>query len=74
MPGKQKKASTIEGLWKELKRVRNELQQVQKELRQTRKKLELNKVKIIQTKKERYGTLLTFEDPNGHWLELFEPA
>ncbi len=24
-------------------------------------------------RKEGYGKLLTFEDPNGHWLELLEP-
>ena len=23
---------------------------------------------------EEYGKLLTLEDPNGHWLELFEPT
>lgn len=23
---------------------------------------------------EPYGKLLTFEDPDGHWLELYEPA
>ncbi len=37
-------------------------------------KLKAEGVKIIQVKKESYGTLLTFEDPNGHWLELFEPV
>lgn len=34
-----------------------------------------NKVKIIGSLRvEPYGKLLTFEDPNGHWLELFEPT
>lgn len=32
-------------------------------------------VKLIsEIRNEPYGKLLTFEDPNGHWLELFEPA
>ena len=34
-----------------------------------------NNVKLIgHIRKEKYGKLLTFEDPNGHWLELFEPV
>ena len=34
-----------------------------------------HKVKLIgDIRKEKYGKLLTFEDPNGHWLELFEPS
>lgn len=38
------------------------------------KHLEENGVKTIgEIKNESYGKLLTFEDPNGHWLELFEP-
>jgi len=30
-------------------------------------------VKLIQKRKTIYGALLTFQDPNGHWLELYEP-
>jgi len=38
-------------------------------------RLEEHGVRIIgDIRCEPYGTLLTFEDPNGHWLELFEPA
>jgi len=36
--------------------------------------LEQKKVKIIKKREETYEKLITFEDPNGHWLELFEPA
>lgn len=33
-----------------------------------------NNVKLIgDIREEKYGKVLTFEDPNGHWLELFEP-
>ena len=43
--------------------------------------IELMKEKLIESekkligniRKEKYGKLLTFEDPNGHWLELFDP-
>lgn len=39
-----------------------------------KRKLETREVNIIGgIRKEEYGKLLTFEDPNGHWLELFEP-
>ena len=32
-----------------------------------------NNVKLIgDIRNEVYGKLLTFEDPNGHWLELFQ--
>ncbi len=38
------------------------------------KRFKENGVKTIgEVKNESYGKLLTFEDPNGHWLELFEP-
>ena len=31
-------------------------------------------VKLIgDIREEPYGKLLTFEDPDGHWLEFFEP-
>ncbi len=36
-------------------------------------KLRSNNVKIVQIREEDYGKLLTFEDLNGNWLELFEP-
>ncbi|MBI5733322.1 MAG: VOC family protein [Candidatus Kerfeldbacteria bacterium] len=37
------------------------------------RKLEGSGVKLIGgIRNESYGKLLTFEDPNGHWLELFE--
>ncbi|AEW22617.1 VOC family protein [Tannerella forsythia] len=29
--------------------------------------------RIGSIRKEPYGKLLTFEDPDGHWLEFFEP-
>ena len=29
--------------------------------------------RIGSIRKEPYGKLLTFEDPDGHWLEIFEP-
>jgi len=33
-----------------------------------------NHVKVMgDIRNEVYGKLLTFEDPNGHWLELYEP-
>jgi len=39
-----------------------------------KKRLESYRIKLIgDIRKEDYGKLLTFEDPNGHWLELFEP-
>lgn len=38
-----------------------------------KKRLEQNKVKIIKdVREESYGKIFTFEDPNGHWLEVFE--
>ena len=38
-------------------------------------KLVKNGVNVIgDIRSKSYGKLLTFEDPNGHWLELFEPA
>lgn len=36
--------------------------------------LEHNVKLVGDIRDEGYGKLLTFEDPNGHWLELFEPA
>ena len=39
-----------------------------------KQKLESCNVKIVRIREEKYGRLLTFEDPNGHWLELFEPS
>ncbi len=39
----------------------------------TEKRLKEKRVKLIGTiRNESYGELLTFEDPNGHWLEFFE--
>lgn len=35
--------------------------------------LEAGVVLIGDIRRESYGFLLTFEDPDGHWLELFEP-
>lgn len=33
-----------------------------------------NKVQLIgDIREEAFGKLLTFVDPNGHWMELFEP-
>ena len=43
------------------------------DLNQAKKRIELGGIKIINIREEEYGKLLTFEDPNGHWLELFEP-
>ncbi len=34
--------------------------------------IENNVTLIGDIRQENYGKLLTFEDPNGHWLELFE--
>jgi metallothiol transferase len=42
-------------------------------LESIRRELDENSVKIIQVRDKAYGRLLTFEDPNGHWLELFQP-
>ena len=44
------------------------------DIEKMKKKLLSNKVKLIGAiRAESYGKLLTFEDPDGHWLELFEP-
>lgn len=44
------------------------------DIEQMKSKLIKNNVKLINNiRNEEYGKLLTFEDPNGHWLELFEP-
>lgn len=44
------------------------------DIEKAREKLQKQSVKIIgDIRHEPYGKLLTFEDPNGHWLELFEP-
>ena len=46
-----------------------------KDIEKMKLKLLEHKVKLIgDIRKEKYGKLLTFEDPNGHWLELFEPS
>lgn len=43
-------------------------------IQQVKEQLENHNVKIIgDVRNESYGKLLTFEDPNGHWLEVFEP-
>ena len=43
-------------------------------MEQAKRQLEEKGVKIVgDIRNEDYGKLLTFEDPNGHWLELFEP-
>ena len=39
-----------------------------------KQKLKMSKTKIIgDIRAESYGKLLTFEDPNGHWIEFYEP-
>lgn len=43
------------------------------DISQAEQKLQELKVKIIQKQVEPYGTLLTFQDPDGHWLEFYEP-
>ena len=43
------------------------------DLEEMKQLLHKKKVKIVKIREESYGKLLTFEDPNGHWLELFEP-
>jgi metallothiol transferase len=64
-----------------LQRHRNEPLQPQKtrimfqvdDIKTMQKRLEENGVRVIAgIRNHSYGKLLTFEDPNGHWLELFE--
>ena len=44
------------------------------DIKNAAKQVEKNGGKLIgSVRKENYGNLQTFEDPNGHWLELFEP-
>ena len=44
-----------------------------KNMEAAKERLDEKGVKIIgDIRIEDYGKLLTFEDPNGHWLELFE--
>lgn len=42
-------------------------------IRKAEQALQDLKVRIIRKSAESYGTLLTFEDPDGHWLEFYEP-
>ena len=44
------------------------------DIEEMKKLLLAHQVKLIgDIRSEEYGKLLTFEDPDGHWLELFEP-
>lgn len=43
------------------------------DIKRTQKELLCKNVKLVGSiRKEKYGKLLTFEDPDGHWLELYE--
>ncbi len=37
------------------------------------KELIAHDVKIMHKMEEPYGTIITFEDPDGNWLEFYEP-
>lgn len=44
------------------------------DLETAQKELEKKGVKFVgEIRRDSYGNILTFQDPNGHWLELFEP-
>jgi metallothiol transferase len=44
------------------------------DIEQAERRLRQLNVKIVGKQVESYGTLLTFADPDGHWLEFYEVA